>query len=267
MHSGTMRQSLIDVTPFMPVTDFICEFCSVVIIREEEAASASAGLSQKVEEHRRFLDAEHDRKVALDEETLEVARDVRVLRSQRKTSEKESEVAWKQLEQRIAERQRVEGRCKELHTQMELGKMDDAATNALRATLEAQLAAARNERDKLKAQLDGRKARAAQTDSDDPVEQVKQVRKNSFTRRSSGINRVLSFSKNKGGGSFRNNTGGDAGGGGGEASSHAEPPKSTFSAPKPPESPPSPPKAGTVLENVGRQLVKRLSFGRSKTKS
>ena len=28
MHSGVMRQSLIDVTPFMPVSDFICEYCS-----------------------------------------------------------------------------------------------------------------------------------------------------------------------------------------------------------------------------------------------
>ena len=26
MHSGVMRQSLIDVTPFMPVSDFICEY-------------------------------------------------------------------------------------------------------------------------------------------------------------------------------------------------------------------------------------------------
>ena len=30
MHSGVMRQSLIDVTPFMPVSDFICEYCSQV---------------------------------------------------------------------------------------------------------------------------------------------------------------------------------------------------------------------------------------------
>ncbi len=39
MHSGVMRQSLIDVTPFMPVSDFICEYCSCVIIPEEEAGA------------------------------------------------------------------------------------------------------------------------------------------------------------------------------------------------------------------------------------
>ena len=50
MHSGVMRQSLIDVTPFMPVSDFICEYCSCVIIPEETAANRNDEIEQRMEE-------------------------------------------------------------------------------------------------------------------------------------------------------------------------------------------------------------------------
>merc|ERR1712023_29748 len=49
MHSGVMRQSLIDVTPFMPVSDFICEYCSCVIIREETALATQEAADARIE--------------------------------------------------------------------------------------------------------------------------------------------------------------------------------------------------------------------------
>ena len=58
MHSGVMRQSLIDVTPFMPVSDFICEYCACVIIPEEQAGSANEAFEAKTEEHKQVLKKE-----------------------------------------------------------------------------------------------------------------------------------------------------------------------------------------------------------------
>jgi len=54
MHSGVMRQSLIDVTPFMPVSDFICEYCSCVIIPEEQCAAAGEACEAIQETLRRY---------------------------------------------------------------------------------------------------------------------------------------------------------------------------------------------------------------------
>ena len=90
MHSGTMRQSLIDVTPFMPVSDFICEYCSQVIVLEEQASSTEDSADSRVEEHKQQLKREHSKKLQLDDETLMVARDVRVLRQRRKLAEEEA---------------------------------------------------------------------------------------------------------------------------------------------------------------------------------
>lgn len=58
MHSGVMRQSLIDVTPFMPVCDFICEYCQLVIIPEEGCAAAGEAAEAKAAEHKEVLRAE-----------------------------------------------------------------------------------------------------------------------------------------------------------------------------------------------------------------
>ena len=76
MHSGVMRQSLIDVTPFMPVSDFICEYCSCVIIPEEQCAASGEACEQKAEEHKQTLKKEQQKKLQLDDETLMLARDV-----------------------------------------------------------------------------------------------------------------------------------------------------------------------------------------------
>ena len=63
MHSGVMRQSLIDVTPFMPVSDFICEYCSCVIIREEQALATQEAAEARIEEHSNQLAKEEKRKL------------------------------------------------------------------------------------------------------------------------------------------------------------------------------------------------------------
>ena len=52
MHSGVMRQSLIDVTPFMPVSDFICEYCACVIVLEEQADAAADESATKGDGHK-----------------------------------------------------------------------------------------------------------------------------------------------------------------------------------------------------------------------
>merc|ERR1719399_1702718 len=52
MHSGVMRQSLIDVTPFMPVSDFICEYCACVVVLEEQAEAVGESCEVKSEEHK-----------------------------------------------------------------------------------------------------------------------------------------------------------------------------------------------------------------------
>ena len=85
MHSGVMRQSLIDVTPFMPVSDFICEYCSCVIIPEEQCAPGEA-CEAKAIEHKEVLKREQQRKLQLDDETLMLARDVRTARLGRRRS-------------------------------------------------------------------------------------------------------------------------------------------------------------------------------------
>merc|ERR1719454_1055159 len=98
MHSGVMRQSLIDVTPFMPVSDFICEYCACVVVLEEQAESTEESADSRVEEHKQQLKREHSKKLQLDDETLMVARDVRVLRQRRKLAEEEAANAWRSVE-------------------------------------------------------------------------------------------------------------------------------------------------------------------------
>lgn len=51
------------VTPFMPVSDFICEYCSCVIIREETALATQEAAEARIEEHDKQLKKEEQRKI------------------------------------------------------------------------------------------------------------------------------------------------------------------------------------------------------------
>jgi hypothetical protein len=109
-----MRQSLIDVTPFMPVSDFICEYCSCVIIPEEECTAAGEAAEAKSEEHKNVIKKELQRKLQLDDETLMLARDVRSLRERRKALESEVSSAWALHAAAMATRQQHEGHAMRL---------------------------------------------------------------------------------------------------------------------------------------------------------
>mmetsp|Transcript_22502 Transcript_22502/g.43726 ORF Transcript_22502/g.43726 Transcript_22502/m.43726 type:complete len:566 (-) Transcript_22502:670-2367(-) len=176
MHSGTMRQSLIDVTPFMPVSDFICEYCSCVIILEEEAAKANEAIETRAEEHKAQLKKEQQKKLQLDDETLMVARDVRVLRQRRKLSEEESAAAWKKVQESIQGRQQLEAKVENMKMSQRLRSMDKPHVEVLRGNLQEQVAAARRQRDALLAQYNIRQARLAGVQADlDPEEELRSV--------------------------------------------------------------------------------------------
>uniref|UniRef100_A0A7S0LA14 Uncharacterized protein n=1 Tax=Coccolithus braarudii TaxID=221442 RepID=A0A7S0LA14_9EUKA len=259
MHSGTMRQSLIDVTPFMPVSDFVCEYCSCVIIPEEQADKAGEALETRQEEHGSQLKREKQRKLQLDDETLMVARDVRVLRQRRKTAQEEASAAWTKVQEAISERQHREVRVEQLKTLQMLSTMDKSHVEMLRSQLQEQLASARRQRDALQAQHAIRQARLQGVDAElDPEEEINRAttlkakpaedkgnaakrnpgfakdagdgtvkeRKSSFGR-NSAITRVLSFGKKKN--------------------------------PKPSEG-----GEETKKESVGGALARKISFGRKK---
>jgi len=218
MHSGTMRQSLIDVTPFMPVSDFICEYCSCVIIPEEEAEVATQGLEAQVEMSRQQVESEKRKKMALDEETLEGARDVRILRQRRQQSEQEALAKQQQIDDAMAARQKVQAQVAEMRMYEELPGLSSAALGELKAALQEQLAAAQRERNRLRDSLKAKQARAAGKSSDlDPEDEIKQQQqqqqaradgrrqapsgKPDLTKKGSSLTRILSFNrKNSGGG-------------------------------------------------------------------
>jgi len=233
MHSGTMRQSLIDVTPFMPVSDFICEYCSCVLIPEDEAQASSDSLETRAEQQKQQLKDEHKKKLTLDDETLMVARDVRVLRQRRKLAEEEAVTAWSKVQEAIAARQQLEVKLSELRTGREIANMPRTQVEELRAQLQDQVAEARKQRDALQAQLEARQAKLVGTGEAemDPEEELQRaatnkggparrmsfgkkddsksdaaaaidkdkiVRKSSFGKSGGGgITRVLSFGKKK----------------------------------------------------------------------
>lgn len=256
MHSGTMRQSLIDVTPFMPVSDFICEYCACVIIPEEQAAASTEGLEAKLEEFKGQLKREQSKKLSLDDETLDVARDVRVLRQRRKLAEEEAAAGWSKVETVIKSRQQMEASVAEQRVQEEVQAMSAGAIAELKAAMQEQLATAQRERDKLRDQLQVRQARLAGFGADvDPEEELRQLktnqRKMSFNKRSksavaavdqradsfgkkpSGLTRVLSFGRSK---------------------KKEDPPVATSNG-------------GDLAkkETVGGTIVRRMSFGRKKS--
>jgi len=222
MHSGVMRQSLIDVTPFMPVSDFICEYCSCVIIPEEQAASSTESLENKQEEHQSQLKREKQRKLQLDDETLMVARDVRVLRQRRKTAQDEAAGAWKKVQEAVSARQRLEVRVEELKTLQRLSSMDKHHVEMYRAQLQEQVAAAKRQRDALQAQYNIRQARLQGNGADiDPEEELRHAATTSRAAHKAaqpddkGGNgaRRMSFGKAK---DVNNNAGNADGNGGGE---------------------------------------------------
>jgi hypothetical protein len=227
MHSGVMRQSLIDVTPFMPVSDFICEYCSQVIVLEEQAQATEELADGRVEEHKQQLKREHSKKLQLDDETLMVARDVRVLRQRRKLAEEEAAGAWRAVEKAMQNRQGTEQRVEDLKLKQQLTKVSKAQLDEVRGQLQEQVGAATKQCDMLAAQLEARQTRLAGARPEaeaDPEEEIARaatarkmsfgkkvkgsgaevVRKSSFSKKDSvgahgagGLTRVLSFGKKK----------------------------------------------------------------------
>ena len=287
MHSGVMRQSLIDVTPFMPVSDFICEYCSQVIVLEEQASATEDSADSRVEEHKQQLKREHSKKLQLDDETLMVARDVRVLRQRRKLAEEEAAGAWRSVEKAMQTRQAQEQRVEELRLKQRLASASRPQLDELRAQLQEQVAAATKQCDMLAAQLEARQSRLAGARPEaeaDPEEEIarvtKPVRKMSFGKKAPGegkapggggtLTRVLSFGKSKkkaeGAGGEAAPGQSDAAAGGGEGGETRERKSSTagglvrklsFSKKKPPAAP-----EGGGSEGSAPAPVRRFSFGR-----
>jgi len=260
----------------MPVSDFICEYCSCVIIPEEQAATRNDEIEQRMEEHKTQLKREHQRKLQLDDETLMVARDVRVLRQRRKIADDEATGAWLKVQEAIQNRQRMERKLAELRVCSELASMTKAQGEELRSSLSDQVAAARKQRDALQIQLQARQARLAGAEADlDPEEELRkaaagksnQVRRMSFGKKDkdkeaaaggevvrkpsfgkgTAVGRVLSFGKKK-----KDKPDGGAGGDGSKRDSAADGgagPSEEVKA-----------KTGSITGS----LVRKLSFGRKK---
>jgi len=234
MHSGVMRQSLIDVTPFMPVSDFICEYCSCVIIPEEQCQGSAEAAETKADEHKGVLKKEQQRKLQLDDETLMLARDVRSLRERRRALEDEVNQAWTVHSGALEARQKSEGLQARLELSLKLDSMSKEGIDRLRASIGQQLEAAKKAREQARQQLASRQERiaakgaaAAADANDDALVEVPQApartslgRKLSFSRRKkeqpeggqpaagtgpaeaapkpvSGLTRVLSFGRSK----------------------------------------------------------------------
>ena len=289
MHSGVMRQSLIDVTPFMPVSDFICEYCSQVIVLEEQASSTEDSADSRVEEHKQQLKREHSKKLQLDDETLMVARDVRVLRQRRKLAEEEAAGAWRAVEKAMQTRQAQEQHVDELKLKQKLGSAAKPQLDELRAQLQEQVAAATKQCDMLAAQLEARQSRLAGARPEaeaDPEEEIarvtKPVRKMSFGKKEKapggggggGLTRVLSFGKSKkkaegaGGEAAPGQSAAAAGGGeGGETRERKSSAagqlvrKLSFSKQKKPPAAPE----GDGSEGSAPAPVRRFSFGRKQS--
>jgi len=217
MHSGVMRQSLIDVTPFMPVSDFICEYCSQVIVLEEQADATEEEADAGELDHEEQLKREHAKKARLDEEALMVARDVRVLRQRRRLAEEEAAGAWQNVEKAIHSRQQTELQLEELKLRQRISTMTTKTQlDEVRAQLYEEVALATKQCDTLSTQLEDRQTRqtASRPSADgDPEEEMK--RKMSFGNKAS---RALSFNSKKKRGEAA------AGGAGGEGAAACDAP-------------------------------------------
>ena len=277
MHSGVMRQSLIDVTPFMPVSDFICEYCSQVIVLEEQAQATEELADGRVEEHKQQLKREHSKKLQLDDETLMVARDVRVLRQRRKLAEEEAAGAWRAVERAMQNRQGTEQHVEELKLKQRLANASKAELDEVRAQLQEQVAAATKQCDMLAAQLEARQTRLAgarpeaEADPEEEIARATTARKMSFGKKAKGsgaeVVRKSSFSKKDIAG-----THGGGGGGGGITRVLSFGKKKKVDATAGGVS--SEPSEGAAGESTQEQkrggtggLVRKLSFSKPKQKS
>ena len=277
MHSGVMRQSLIDVTPFMPVSDFICEYCSQVIVLEEQAQATEELADGRVEEHKQQLKREHSKKLQLDDETLMVARDVRVLRQRRKLAEEEAAGAWRAVERAMQNRQGTEQHVEELKLKQRLANASKAELDEVRAQLQEQVAAATKQCDMLAAQLEARQTRLAgarpeaEADPEEEIARATTARKMSFGKKAKGsgaeVVRKSSFSKKDIAG-----THGGGGGGGGITRVLSFGKKKKVDATAGGVS--SEPSGGAAGESTQEQkrggtggLVRKLSFSKPKQKS
>jgi hypothetical protein len=190
MHSGVMRQSLIDVTPFMPVSDFICEYCSCVIIPEEECVAAGEAAEAKSEERKDDIKKELQRKLQLDDETLMLARDVRSLRERRKALESEVSSAWALHAAAMATRQQHEGHAMRLELSKRLETMSREEVDKFRASLLQLIETAKKARAQAAAQLAKRQENLARREAAENGEEMPEAP--AAVARSS-IGRKLSF--------------------------------------------------------------------------
>ena len=199
MHSGVMRQSLIDVTPFMPVSDFICEYCSCVIIPEEQCAASGEFCESKSEEHKQVVKKEQQRKLQLDDETLMLARDVRALRERRKTLEDDLTAAWTAQSDVMGGRQKLEAFGDRLDWALKVDGMSKEEIEKTRASLVSQIDAAKKARAQAASQLAARHERIAKRDqaADLEVLEVDAPAAPSRGGAASALGRRLSFSKKK----------------------------------------------------------------------
>jgi hypothetical protein len=263
MHSGVMRQSLIDVTPFMPVSDFICEYCSCVIIPEEECTAAGEAAEAKSEEHKNVIKKELQRKLQLDDETLMLARDVRSLRERRKALESEVSSAWALHAAAMATRQQHEGHAMRLELSKRLETMSREEVDKFRASLLQQLETAKKARAQAAAQLAKRQENLARREAAENGEEMPEAP--AAVARSS-IGRKLSFTRRK-----------KEAAEGAAAGEPVEKPVSTLTrvlsfgrTKKKPvedgatEAGQPPPAHEVKKESMGATLVRKLSFGKKK---
>jgi len=258
MHSGVMRQSLIDVTPFMPVSDFICEYCSCVIIPEEQCAASGESCEAKAEEHKQVLKKEQQKKLQLDDETLMLARDVRALRERRKGLEDELSKAWQMQNEAMAQRQQLEALRDRLDWSLKVEHMSREEIEKTRASLNTQIDAAKKARAQAAAQLAARQERIAKRDQAAEQEIVDVPAPEAPAR--TGLGRRLSFNRKKkekesqepAKSAAEPSNGGD---GGAAAQDVSDPPPAGNAAP-PPQ------KRNSVSSSAGSTLTRVLSFGK-----
>ena len=102
-----------------------------------QAASATEEIEAKQEELLQQLKREQQKKLSLDDETLDCARDVRVLRQRRKLAEDEAVSSWKKVDEVVRERQALERTVAELRMQQEVRGLGDGALGELKAAVRA----------------------------------------------------------------------------------------------------------------------------------
>jgi len=147
------------------VSDFICEYCSCVIIPEEECAAAGESAETKADEHKTVLKKEQQKKLQLDDETLMLARDVRALRERRRQLEEELANVWTMQEEAMAQRQQTEALRDRLEWSQRLESMSRDDVERTRATILEKIDGAKKARAQAQAQISARQERLAKRDA------------------------------------------------------------------------------------------------------